>query len=207
MTMPAITCEITTLGGFGIRADDKPVALPWPDETLKVLFCALLSPQEMCIDWDRICRSTWGKPATPDNRNRLEDTLIQPLSRFLIRELGFDPCIKVAEGIRLDSRYIHLDAGEFYTTAVEGVRLMSLGNHVAAFEKLQRAKTLYAGYYLPGIPGTIVAETRNDLEALYLHAILDVMPQTRGSGFSGYKRMSDFGQYLTSHRRPFEESN
>ena len=36
--------DIRTLGSFRISAKGKPVAVDWPDETQKVLFCTLLSP-------------------------------------------------------------------------------------------------------------------------------------------------------------------
>src|SRR5664279_1825707 len=68
--------EIRTLGSFSISVNGRAVAVDWPDETLKVLFCSLLSPFDSFFCWDRICRSLWGIRATQTSRSRLEDIFI-----------------------------------------------------------------------------------------------------------------------------------
>lgn len=171
MNTPNTTLEIRTLGSFSISADGEPVATDWPDETVKVLFCSLLSPLDLYFTWDRICRSMFGVPATRTSRSRLEDICIRPLNSFLIKELGFNPLIAGPEGIKIDLQGIHVDAHEFYSTVLEGLRLLSLTNNAAALEKFSRANSLYAGIYLPGIPGKIIDNTRNDLESLYQTAV------------------------------------
>ena len=165
--------EIQTLGRFSISNDGKLVATDWPDETVKVLFCSLLSPLDLFFTWDRICRSLWREPATRTSRRRLEVLIIRPLNSYLTNELGFNPLITGNEGIRIDKQSIHVDALEFHKTAVEGLRLLSLGNHAAALEKLNKANKLYVGSYLPGIPGKIIENTRNDLESFYRIAVLE----------------------------------
>lgn len=176
MDIPDTTLEIQALGRFSIAVDGKPVATDWPDETVKVLFCSLLSPLDLYFTWDRICRSMLGVPATQTSRRQLKENIIRPLSNFLIKELGFDPLIAEHENIRINLQGIHVDAFEFHSAALEGLRLLSLGNHAAAFEKLVRAKLLYCGSYLPGIQGKIIANTRKDLESLYRTAVM----QTEG---------------------------
>ena len=188
MNIPDTTLEILTLGHFGISVDGKPVATHWPDETIKVLFCSLLSPLDLYFSYDRICRSMLGVPETRASRHRLNEICIRPLNTFLIKELGFNPVIAGPDNIRIDPQRIHVDALEFHTTAVEGLRLLSLGNHAAALVEISRANTLYAGSYLPGITGMIINNTRNELEALYQTAVKDAMPFRRNSGCSDCNR-------------------
>ena len=171
MKKPATVLEIRTLGCFSISVEGKPVASVWPNETLKVLFCSLLSPLDLSFTWDRISRSMWGVPVL-----QLKEIFIGPLNSFLIEELGFNPLIAGHEGIRIDLQGIHVDAIDFYGSAVEGLRLFSINNHAAALIKVNRAHSLYTGSYLPGIPGKINTDTRNDLKSLYLTAVKNAMP-------------------------------
>jgi hypothetical protein len=119
-----------------------------------------------------------GVPETRASRRQLEEVLIRPLNSFLIRELGFTPLIAGLESIRINQQRIYVDALEFHTSVVEGLRLLSLGNRTAALEKLARAKSLYAGSYLPGIPGKIINNTRNELESLYRTAVMEIVPKS-----------------------------
>ncbi len=161
------TLEILTLGRFSMLVDGELVEADWPDETVKLFFCSLLSPLDLYVTWDRICRSLWNLPATRINRQRLEQSCIRPLEAFLIKELGFNPLITRDDGIRFNQQRIHLDAFEFHAAVLEGLRLLSLDNHAAALKKFNRAKALYAGDYLPGLPGKIITNTRTELESLY----------------------------------------
>jgi len=179
MNIPDTTLKILTLGSFSISINGKPVATDWPDETVKVLFCSLLSPLDLYFTWDRLCRSIWGAPATSTYRHRLEEMYIRPLVGFLIKELGFNPLIAGEDGIRIDRQRIHVDAFEFHSSAVEGLRLLSLDNHAGALEKINEAKSLYAGNYLPGIQGKIIEHTRNELESLYRTVVRDGIQQAR----------------------------
>jgi hypothetical protein len=181
MDIPVTMLEIRTLGRFSISVAGKPVATVWPDESVKMLFCSLLSPLDLFFTYDRICRAMLGVPATETSRRRLDETFIRPLNTFLIRELGFTPVITGQENIRIDKHHIHIDALEFHSTVVEGLRLLSLGDNDAALEKLSRANSLYAGSYLPGMDGKIIANTRNDLESLYQTASRDIIKLQRGS--------------------------
>jgi hypothetical protein len=169
--------QILTLGRFSISINGKPVATDWPDETIKIFFCSLISPLDLYFTWDRICRSMLGVPETRTSRRKLEEVLIRPLNSFLIRELGFTPLVAGLENIRINQQRIYVDAMEFHTAAVEGLRLLSLGNSGAALDKLDRAKTLYAGSYLPEIPGKIINNTRIELESLYQTAVLEIGPK------------------------------
>jgi hypothetical protein len=119
-----------------------------------------------------------GVPETRSSRRQLEEVLIRPLNSFLIKEFGFTPLIAGLESIRIDQRRIYVDALEFHNAVVEGFKLLSLGNRAAALEKLARAKSLYAGSYLPGIPGKIINNTRNELESLYRTAVMEIVPKT-----------------------------
>jgi hypothetical protein len=56
---------------------------------------------------------------------------------------------------------------------------MSLGDHDGASEKFSRANLLYAGSYLPGMPGKIIEHTRLELDSLYRTAVKDGVWQTR----------------------------
>lgn len=188
MCIPDTTIKIQTLGRFNITVDGTSVAQQWPNETVKVLFCSLLSPLDLYFTWDRVCRSLWGVTATPTSRRRLEESIIQPLNSFLIKELGLTPLVVRPEGISIDRQGIHVDAHEFYTTVLEGLRLLSNDGNAAAREKFSRADTLYTGSYLPGIPGKIVVNTRNDLESLYRTAVMDAVALSRNSAWPGKNR-------------------
>ncbi len=179
MDKPDTMVKIQTLGRFNISVDGKTAAIDWPDETLQVFFCSLLSPLDLYFTRDRICRSMWDIPATQTSRRRLEKMIIQPLGSFLVRELGFNPLLAGPEGIRIDQQRIHLDAVDFYRTVLEGLRLFSLSHYPAALETLVRANELYTGSYLPGIPGKIISSTRNELETLYRTAVLGAIPLTQ----------------------------
>lgn len=187
MDTPGTTLEIRTLGRFGIYVDGKHVATDWPDDTLKVFFCSLLSPLDLYFTWDRVCRSMWDVPVTRLIRHRLDKMIIRPLGEFLINELGFNPLIEGPEGIRIDLLHIHVDAREFYSTVLEGLRLSSLADHAAALEKFNQADALYTGSYLPGVPGKIIENARHDLEALYRTAVMDSIPHSPGFRCSGYR--------------------
>jgi hypothetical protein len=169
------TLEIQTLGRFSISVNGKPVATEWPDETQKLFFCSLLSPLDIYFTWDRICRSMWDVPVTRTDRRRLEEVVIRPLSRFLFKELGFNPLITGTEGMKIDRLGIHVDAHEFYSTFLEGLRLSSLAKNAVALEKYRRANSLYVGSYLPGFTGKIITNTRRELESLYLSAAMDAV--------------------------------
>jgi hypothetical protein len=176
------TIDIQTLGRFSISVDGKPVATVWPDDTLKVLFCSLLSPLDLYFTWDRICRSMLGVPETLSSRSQLEENYIRPLNSFLNKELGFNPLIAGREHIRINQQRIHVDAFEFHSTAIEGLRLVSLGNHAEALKILSKADSLHTGIYLPEIQGKIISSTRKDLESLYQIVVATVMQLTRESG-------------------------
>ncbi len=188
--------NIRTLGSFRISAKGKPVAVDWPNETQKVLFCSLLSPLGESISWDRISRSLWDIPATATTRFRLEETVIRPLTRFLITEFGFNPLIEGNEGMSVNLQYFDVDALEFYKSAVEGFRLMSIGNYAAAFKRFRRADELYIGSYLPGMPGKVIADTRYDLDSLYRTAVKHAMPRIYNSGCSSGQKREVHGMSL-----------
>ncbi len=182
------TLEIRTLGRFNITVDGKSVAAEWPDETSKNIFCSLLSPLDLFITWDRICRSTWEVPVTRTNRRRLEEIILRPLNSFLNRELGFNPLIIGDDGIKFNHDNVYLDALEFNKSVVEGLRELSLGNFAAAVEKINRANSLYAGCYLPGMSGKIITNTRKDLDSLFRTAVMVVLPNLQVSSFKVTKR-------------------
>lgn len=158
--------EIRTLGYFEMFINGKPVATGWPDETIKIFFCSLLSPLDLYITWDRICRSTLEIPATTPSRQRLEELFIRPLNNFLIHEIGFTPLITGDDGIRIDHKRIHLDAFDFNSAVLEGLKQLSLGNQQATTDSFNKAKALYSGSYLPGMPGKIIANTRKELDSI-----------------------------------------
>lgn len=172
MHLPDTGLEILTFGRFSISVDGNPVATSWPNEAIKVFFCSLLSPLDLYFTYDRVCRSMLGVPATQTSRHQLVEEMIRPLNRFLIKELGFNPLIAGPENIRIDLQRIYLDALVFNRTALEGLRLMALGNHAAAIEKLKLADSIHTGIYLPEMPGKIVSSTRNELESLYLTTVM-----------------------------------
>jgi hypothetical protein len=192
MDKPDTTLEIRTLGRFDIHVDGKPVATDWPDDMLKVFFCSLLSPLDLYFTWDRICRSMWNVPVTRTIRHRLDKMIIRPLGIFLFKELGFNPLHTGPEGVRIDQQRIHVDAREFYSTALEGLRLSSLADHAGSLEKFNQANGLYTGCYLPGIQGKIIENARHDLEALYRTAVMHAIPHSpgfRSSGCNGMLKM------------------
>ena len=178
MNIPDTKLEILTLGRFSISADEKQVAIDWPNEAIKIFFCSLLSPLDLYFTWDRICRSMLGEPETRTSRRQLKEVLIQPLNNILIKELGFTPLITEHDNIRINQKHIHLDALEFYNSALDGLRLLTHDNHAAAFEKFSTANSLYAGIYLPGMSGKIIENTRNELESLYQNAFIGGFKQT-----------------------------
>ena len=173
MNIPVTTLKILTLGRFSISINEKAVATEWPEEALKVFFCSLLSPLDLYFTWDRICRAMLGVPETRTSRRQLEESFIRPLNSYLLRELGFNPLIAGLDIIRIDQQRIQVDALDFHSTALEGLRLLALGNHDAAFKKLSWAKSLYIGTYLPGMSGKIIESTRNDLESFYQTAVIE----------------------------------
>ncbi len=134
----------------------------------------MLSPLDLYFSWDRICRSLLDVPDTQQSRRQLEEDIIRPLKSFFIAELGFNPLITGNEYISIDQRRIKVDAFEFHSTAVEGLKQLSYGNYTVAQQRLARAKAVYAGSYLPGMAGKIIANTRKDLEALYQKVIMEI---------------------------------
>jgi hypothetical protein len=167
MNKHATTLDIKTLGCFSSSINGRPVARVWPNETLKVFFCSLLSPLDLYFTWDRMSRSMLGEPETRTSRHRLEELCVRPLNCFLIEELGFNPLIAGQDSIRIDPLRIRVDAIEFYDNTVGGLNLAAHGNHAAALDKFKMAQSLYTGSYLPDITGKIIANTRNDLESFY----------------------------------------
>lgn len=180
MNIPNTTLEIQTLGRLRISIDGKIVATDWPDETLKVLFCSLLSPLDLYFTWDRISRSLWDVPDSRTSRRRMNELFIRPLNNYLINEFGFTPLVIGTDGIGVNHKNVHVDALEFYNTALEGLRLLSFANQAAALDKFEKADLLYTGSYLPGMPGKIIINTRNDLGTLYRTAVMDGVRKDSG---------------------------
>lgn len=172
MDSPLTILEIKTLGHFSMSFAGKEVASNWPNETVKLLFCSLLSPLDLSFTWDRISRSVWDIPLTLTSQHQLEEVLVLSLKDFLIKELGFNPLISGVEGIKINQQRIHVDAHDFYHSALEGFRLSFRDEHAAALKKLNQAKSLYTGSYLPGLPGKIIINTRLDLD-LFRAAVVD----------------------------------
>lgn len=170
MDKPDSTLEIRTLGSFSIYVEGKLFTNDWPDETLKLFFCSLLSPLDLYITWDRLCRSTLEIPASKLARRKMEELFVRPLNSFLIKEFGFTPLVASDDGIRINHASIHLDAFDFYRSVLEGLQLLSLGNQQGALDEFKKAKTVYFGSYLPEMPGKIIANTRKELESIYLIA-------------------------------------
>lgn len=166
MSRVKTTLKIRTLGRFELSISGRPVATEWPSETMKVLFCSLLSPLDLYITWDRVCRSMWAIPATIPSRMRLEELFIEPLKLFLFHEIGFNPLVTCDEGIRIDHDRVRLDAFDFNSAILEGLKQLSLGNQREATDLFRTAKALYSGSYLPGFPGNIIANTRKELESI-----------------------------------------
>lgn len=179
MDMPDNTLEILTFGRFSISINGNPVATNWPDESIQVFFCSLLSPLDLYFSWDRICRTMWDIPVTRTSRRRLDEIIIRPLNNFLTKQLGFNPLVAGKDGIRIDMSGVYIDAHEFHKDVVEGLELLSLGRYAAALDKLSRADTLYVGSYLSGMSGKIIDNARIDLESLYRTAVLDGMYHAR----------------------------
>ena len=179
MNKPVYALGIQTLGRFSLSAEGRIVATVWPDEAIKVFFCSFLSPLDLYFTWDRICRALLGVPETRSSRRQLEELFVRPLNHFLLKELGFNPLITGAEGIRIDPQGISIDVFEFHSAVVEGISLMSLGDYDGASERFNRANLLYAGSYLPGMPGKIIDHTRLELDSLYRTAVKDGVWQTR----------------------------
>lgn len=186
MTKPDTLLKIHTLGRFSLALDGKAIADVWPDETTRILFCSLLSPLDIYFTWDRVCRSLLGVPATPANRHHLLEHTIRPLNSFLINELGFAPVVAGKEYLRIDPLRTAVDAHEFYGSVVEGLRLTLLGNVADAYKSFNRADQLYAGSYLPGIPGKIIENCRTELESLYRTAVMEGL--THGERADGTQR-------------------
>lgn len=161
------TVNVQTLGRFCMSLSGKAVATEWPNDKLKELFCSILSPLDLYITWDRICRSVWEIRATERCRERLKKNFIKPLNSFLIDEVGFTPLILEDTGIRIDHKRIQLDAFDFNKAVLEGLKLLSLGNQQGASVKFNQAKALYSGSYLPEMPGKIIANTRKELASIY----------------------------------------
>jgi len=199
---PDTKLNILTLGRFNLSIDGKSVVTEWPSETLKELFCSLLSPLDLYISWDRICRSMWDIPATIDSNLRMEEIFVRPLRSFLVSELGFDPLITGDDGLRFDQERISLDALEFHSAAAGGLRLFALENHADALENFKRAKALYIGCYLPNMTGKIITNTRDNLESLYLTAVIDGMPLSQSSRWPGCERRAKPELYKKSFRQP-----
>lgn len=185
MYIPDTIPSIETLGVFRISVAGKTVEPDWPDESLKLLFCSLLSPLDLYFTWDRICRSTWDVPAANTTPRRLNERFIRPLNNLLIREFGFTPLVTGPEGIRVNHDSIHVDVMEFYRTVLEGLRLMAGDDHPAAIATLHRANRLYTGSYLPGFTGKIITNTRTELESLYRTAVMDAGPIVRTFSYTG----------------------
>jgi hypothetical protein len=179
MNKPVYALDIQTLGRFSIAVEGKTVATDWPDDQIKSFFGSLLSPLDLYFTWDRICRALLGVPESRSSRRQLEELFIRPLHHFLLKELGFNPLIAGPEGIRIDPQGIYVDAFAFHHAVVEGIDLMSLGKRDDAREKFNSANLLYAGSYLPGMPGKIIENTRLELESLYRTAVKDGVWQTR----------------------------
>jgi len=167
MDKPDTTLKIQTLGRFNIYSHGKLFTADWPSATMQQFFCSLLSPLDLYITWDRLCRSMLETPETRATRRSLEEFYITPLNSFLIKELGFTPLITSEEGILINQSRINLDAFNFNRTVLDGLKLLSLGNQQEAFKKFDLAKTLYSGIYLPGMLGKIIANTRKELESTY----------------------------------------
>lgn len=160
------TLRVVTLGRFSIAVGDSEVKIAWPDETARVLFCSLLSPLDESLSWERSCRSLWGLPATHHSKIRATALLNRLQTSFAV-QLGCDPFIVTHEGAALNKGIINIDAHHFHSNVVTGLRLLALGNRSAASQLLEQALAIYDAPFLPGVPGRIVAATRDELDNLY----------------------------------------
>jgi hypothetical protein len=198
MNNSGTTLKIQTFGCFNFSMNGIPIETSWPNETVKELFCSLLSPLDLYMSWDRICRAILGETETRSGRRKINENVIKPLDCFLVKLLGFNPLIAEHEGIRIDQLRIDVDVFEFHSAIVDGLRLLTVGNHGVAQEKFDRANVLYAGSYLPGIRGKIIDNTRNDLESLRQTICIDAMPFSRKARYSGRNRRTGSGLLVTA---------
>lgn len=193
--------KIQTLGRFNISINGENVATNWPDGTSKAIFCSLLSPLDLYITWDRICRSTWDLPATRTNRRRMEEILLRPLNSFLIKEIGFTPLIAGNDGIIFNYSGIHLDAFEFHKTVLSALKQISLGNLAGAVESINKANTLYNGCYLPGMSGKIITNTRKDLDLLFRTAVMGCPVKAANKKSFNFKKQVNFKKAVLENNR------
>ena len=166
MSVPLKTLEIRTMGDFSLMVGERAITAEWPDETTKMLFCTLLSPLDEAISMERLCRSLWEVPATQASMSRIA-AKVEWLSDFFAKEASINPFIINQDHVGIDSRYVRIDAHEFYLHAVKGLRLMSIGNRRGALINLHKADQLYCGWFLPLMDNRVITTTRENLGEIH----------------------------------------
>jgi DNA-binding SARP family transcriptional activator len=179
MTIHQYSLSVRTLGDFTITRDRKTVNVTWPDNAIKILFCSLLSPLDVSISRDRLCKALWNIPASAAGIGRLTSALGQ-LHDVMARTFGFSPIIVQDDGITLDYGKVYVDARDFHDTAISGFRNFAGGEIAAASHLFRTASMLYRGEFLPGMTGRIISATRNDLEDQYQMLRKQVTPMKKG---------------------------
>lgn len=179
MTIHQYSLSVRTLGDFTITRDRKTVNVTWPDNAIKILFCSLLSPLDVSISRDRLCKALWNIPASAAGIGRLTSALGQ-LHDVMVRTFGFNPIVFQDDGITLDYGKIYVDARDFHDTAISGFRNFAGGETAAASRLFQAASMLYRGEFLPGMTGRIISATRSDLEDQYQMLSKQITPMKKG---------------------------
>jgi len=170
---PPAPLRIFTLGRFALAVGDRPVPLErWHRKQALTLLKVLVTFRGQAVHRERLMEALWPEAGEAEARNRLKVTL--HALRHGLREAGVTSEVvgTAGESYFLRREAVWVDVEAFEALAHSGETLARQGQPEQAITRLEEARALYRGDYLPeDLYAGWCAEERERLREIFLGAM------------------------------------
>jgi len=159
--------EIRTFGGLTVYNNGSPVTISWESQKARLLFCYLLITYDQWVHRDKLTEVLWPGCNMIAGAKNFKTTLSRLRKSFYGADC-INPVLTQGEAIRINYDVITADCSTFRKEALNGLRLTTRGDLMAAREGLEHAQDLYNGEFLPEEPfDDFITAARNELRELH----------------------------------------
>ncbi len=157
---------VSTFGGLSIYFRNAPITIIWESQKARLLFCYLLVTYDQWIHRDKLIDLLWPGCNVGAGANNFKTT-VSRLRKSFTGAQCVNPVITQGEGVRININAFSLDASQFRSKAITGIKLQARGELKSARQYLEAAQDLYMGDFLSEEPfNTFITATRNELAEL-----------------------------------------